>query len=236
MERIPERLDVAGAETADGETAGMGFCLSVLDRVDGIEAPYPHRVALDDGRRRLSPFLLGVTVRRLARAILDLAPPGPVGVALHEGTMGIVAVLGALAAGRDCVLIDPARVADSADGCACLVVDPADGAATPSGPVVIDVFLSCSAAYAEARPSLPDVAADAVAISFGSLGGAAHTLERLIAGLPGERAPHCAASGLLSCPHCLGGALAALAAGGEIRIGAGCGCGWSAATTLSERR
>jgi len=74
---------------------------TVLGMLDAIGEIYPHRVVLDDGRRRLSPFLLGLMVRRLARAILDLAPAGPVAVGLREGGMGVVATLAALAAGRD---------------------------------------------------------------------------------------------------------------------------------------
>ncbi|MFC6746261.1 hypothetical protein ACFQFG_17195 [Methylobacterium persicinum] len=99
--------------------------------LDAIGEIYPHRVVLDDGRRRLSPFLLGLMVRRLARAILDLAPAGPVAVGLREGGMGIVATLAALAAGRDCVIVDPGRLPEAAQGCACLVRVPRDGGRCP---------------------------------------------------------------------------------------------------------
>lgn len=225
MEQIPERLDVVGAEAPSLPAGAASLSLSVLAMVDTAEAAHPHRVAIDDGRRRLSPFLLGVTVRRLARAILDLAPPGPVGVGLRGSTMGIVAALGALATGRDCVMLDPARLPDAARGCACLVSDPGDDVVPPPGCVGIDVFLSCGATYAEAWPTLPDVAANAVAVRFGTADGEAFTLERLTAGVGEDRALHPPASGLLWCPHCLGGALAALVAGGEVRIGAGDGCG-----------
>lgn len=236
MEQIPERLDVVGTEGADAPPHAVSVRLSVLAMVDAAEAVHPHRVAIDDGRRRLSPFLLGVTVRRLARAILDRAPPGPVGVALHEGTMGFVAALAALASGRDCVMLDPALLPEAARGCASLVSDPGEVTLLPPGCVGIDVFLSCGAAYAEARPALPDVGANAVAIRFGSADGQAFTLQRLIDEAGGQEAAHPAASGLLSCPRCLGGALAALVGGGEVRIGAGGDCGRSTATGISERR
>lgn len=202
-----------------GSPAGGAFAkASVLEFVDAAEAAHPHRVAIDDGHRQLSPFLLGIMVRRLARAILDLAPPGPVGVGLREGGMGIVATLAALAAGRDCVLLAPAGLPEAARGCACLVSDPWDRVVAPPGCVGIDVFLSCGATYAEAGPPLPDVAADAAVVRFGATGGEAFTLERLTAETAADRASHAPALGLLACPRRLGSALAALAAGGEIRI------------------
>jgi len=218
MEQIQApRSSVATAMA--GPPAGGAFGeATVLAFVDAAEATHPHRVAIDDGHRQLSPFLLGIMVRRLARAILDRAPPGPVGVGLREGGMGIVATLAALATGRDCVLLDPNRLPDAAHGCACLVGDPWDRVVAPPGCVGIDVFLSCGATYAEAGPPLPDVAADAAVVRFGATGGEAFTLERLAAGAAGDRASQAPASGLLACPRRLGGALAALVAGGEIRI------------------
>lgn len=219
MEQIPERLDLLEVEVA-GFSPDTSHGPSVLELVDATGSAHPHRVTVDDGRCRLSPFLLGVTVRRLARAISDLAPAGPVGIALREGTLGIVAVLAVAAAGRDAVLLDPTGLPEAARGCACLVSDPGDGAIPPFGCVGIDVYLSCSATYAEARLALPGVAVSAIAIRFGTADGEAFTLERLIAGMGTARLPHPPASGLLSCPACLGGALAALVAGGEIRFGA----------------
>lgn len=224
MEQIRASRDGIATPVA-GPPAGDAFAdASVLEIVDAAEATHPHRVVIDDGHRQLSAFLLGVMVRRLARAILDLAPPGPVGVGLREGKMGIVATLAILAAGRDCVLLDPARLPDAARGCAGLVADPRDGVIAPHGCVGIDVFLSCGATYAQAGPPLPDTAADAAMVRFGAADGEAFSLKRLTAEAGGDRAAHAPASGLLACPRSLGSALAALAAGGEIRI-AGAGYG-----------
>ncbi len=68
--------------------------------------------------------------------------------------MGIVAVLAALASGREGVILEPNRLPDVARGCACLVRDPRGGETTPAGCVPIDVFLSCGVPYADAGPGL----------------------------------------------------------------------------------
>ena len=192
---------------------------TVLGMLDAIGEIYPHRVVLDDGRRRLSPFLLGLMVRRLARAILDLAPAGPVAVGLREGGMGIVATLAALAAGRDCVIVDPGRLPEAAQGCACLVRVPRDGGAVPPGCVPLDVFLSCGLSYALAGPDLPNAAASSALIRFGDPSGPGLPLTRLVADGSACLAAHPPDAGALWCPDCLGALMGTLLSGRAVRIG-----------------
>lgn len=223
MEQIPERAMPSAPEAfvpsppADAEVGEI----TVLGMLDALGAAHPHRVVLDDGDRQISPFVLGLMVRRLARAILDLAPTGPVGVCLQAGGMGIVATFAALAAGRDCVILQLDRLPDAARGCACLVRDPRDGASPPPGCAPVDVFLSCGAPYAGAFPDLPTAPAAAAAVRFGDPSGSAVPLTRLVGGGAGCPSPHPPASGGLSCPGCLGDWLGTLMAGGTVRIGTG---------------
>ncbi len=72
--------------------------------------------------------------------------------------MTVVSALAVLAAGRECVVLDPAAPLPSPEGCAGVVHDPeAPGAATGEGCVRVDAFMACALTYAGSGPGLPDV-------------------------------------------------------------------------------
>ncbi len=121
-----------------------------------ITAAAPERIAIDDGTRQLTYGQLRDGACRLAQELVTVSPPGqPVGVLLPNDANYPIGVLGCLAAGLPCVLLDsnypPARnaaiIADA--GLGALIV--ADTEAAPEGVTIVSI----TAAFDESLPAEP---------------------------------------------------------------------------------
>jgi acyl-coenzyme A synthetase/AMP-(fatty) acid ligase len=91
------------------------------------------KLAVNDGARRIGFGELHRLSRRLGAALLASgAAPGPVGVLLHDRALQFVGLFGCLAAGRACLILDPAQPAErhcqiaTEAGLAAIVLQAAD--------------------------------------------------------------------------------------------------------------
>lgn len=117
------------------------------------------RIAVDDGARQLTFRDVRDGACRLAHALatMRLAPGAPIGILLPNDANYPVGVLGALAAGHACVLLDTnypaarnaAIVADA--GIAAVIVG--DGASAPEGVPAVSIAAASDAAYPATPPA-----------------------------------------------------------------------------------
>lgn len=133
----------------------------IFDAFLAVAARAPDRIAVADGTRQLTFRELREAACRMARVLAEAVPEGvPVGILLPNDALYPVAVLGALAAGRVCVLLDTnypaarnaAIVADAAVG-AVVAAEPDEQAA--AGVRVVPIGAAWDAACEPTPPMAP---------------------------------------------------------------------------------
>ena len=78
----------------------------ITRRFDTVVAQHADRLALDDGRHRLTYARLAAAARQLAARIATDCPPGPVGILQPHSAAFWVAILACCGAGRTYVALD----------------------------------------------------------------------------------------------------------------------------------